>query len=98
MIITKNDLPVLDELFGSSKIRVKILKVLSLANGEVLHAPEIAIRAGIKRRSCQSQLKILRDLKIITDKKFGRIRAYRIRTEDSRVQALRDLFIIWDEE
>ncbi|MHA1145724.1 MAG: ArsR/SmtB family transcription factor [Candidatus Helarchaeota archaeon] len=78
----------------SSKSRVKILNVLSQI-GE-LNISEIARKCKLNHSSCQDHLDALKKAKIVQEKRFGRIRIYRIRTENMKIMALKNLFDLWN--
>lgn len=79
----------IEEIF-SSKGRVKILKVLS-ERGE-LNISAIAKKAGLNHSTTNTHLKKLCELGIVEEKKFGRIRIFRLKKEDPKGFAILNLF------
>jgi predicted transcriptional regulator len=77
-----------------SKGRIKILKILA-KEGE-LNISEIARRAHINHNSTRYHLNFLVKINILQEKTFGRIRIYRFRIENIKVQAIKKLFDIWE--
>ncbi|TFG05499.1 MAG: ArsR family transcriptional regulator [Promethearchaeota archaeon] len=83
----------IEDIF-QSKGRIKILKILA-KEGE-LNISEIARRSHINHNSTRYHLNFLVKAKIIQEKTFGRIRIYRFRMENIKVQAIKNLFEIWE--
>lgn len=79
----------IDEIF-SSRGRVKILKVLS--EREELNISAIARKSGLNHSTTDAHLRRLCELGIVEEKKFGRIRIFRLRREDPRGLAILNLF------
>lgn len=82
------------EEFFSSKLRMKILKVL-VQIGE-LNVSEIARRLGVNYNTTSEHLKILEDEGIVRHKTFGRIHLYRLNEHSSKAEAVQKLFEIWE--
>jgi CRISPR locus-related DNA-binding protein len=82
------------EEFFSSKLRMKILKVL-VQFGE-LNVSEIARRLGVNYNMTSKHLKILEDEGIVRHKTFGRIRMYRFNEHSPKAEAVQQLFEIWE--
>lgn len=78
-----------EEIF-SSKGRVKVLKVLA-EKGE-MNISEITRKAALNHTTAAAHLRKLCDLGIVEEKRFGRIRIFRFRKEDSRGWAIQSLF------
>ena len=78
----------------SSKGRVKILKVL-VAAGE-LNITEITRRAGLNYAAANRHLLVLRDMELVEEKTFGKIRIFSFKFEDPRAKAIRDLINAWN--
>ncbi|MBC7113053.1 MAG: winged helix-turn-helix transcriptional regulator [Candidatus Methanomethyliales bacterium] len=74
----------------SSKGRIKVLKVLA-ERGE-LNISEITRRANLNHATTSSHLKRLCELGIVEEKRFGRIRIFRLKKEDPRAWAIQTLF------
>jgi predicted transcriptional regulator len=78
----------------SSKLRIKILKIL-IQMGE-LNVSEIARRLRVNYITINKHLKVLEDEDIVQHKVFGRIRLYRLDEYSSKAKALESLFEIWE--
>lgn len=82
-----------EELF-SSRGRVRILKELALSSE--LNISELCRRVELNHSSTKSHLEVLLNSGLVEEKKFGRIKIYRYRIEDTRARAIRNLFNLWD--
>jgi len=82
-----------EEVF-SSKIRVKILKILTQV-GE-LNISEIARRLGVNYNATNKHLKILEDEGILQHKVFGRIRLYRFNERSPKAKAIQNFMEVWE--
>jgi len=78
----------------SSKLRIKILKIL-LQLGE-LNLSEVARRLRVNYNIVNKHLKVLEDEGIIQHKVFGRIRLYRINEYSAKAKALQSLIETWE--
>ncbi|MEX2703521.1 MAG: ArsR/SmtB family transcription factor [Candidatus Baldrarchaeia archaeon] len=78
----------------SSRGRVKIIKVL--AKEEELNISEIVKRVRLNHSTVAQHLGYLCKVGIIQEKTFGRIRIYRLKTENAKVRALKTLFSLWE--
>lgn len=74
----------------SSKGRVKILKIL-IDHGE-LNISEIVKRSELNHSTASTHLGELKRFGMVDEKRFGRVRIFRLRLEDPRVQALKSAF------
>ena len=83
----------IEEVF-SSKLRVKILKILSQV-GE-LNVSEIARRLGVNYKITAKHLKVLENEGIIQHKAFGRIRLYRFNEHSPKAKAIQNLLEVWE--
>jgi len=83
------------EKIFSSKGRVKIIKIL-VEEGE-LNISEIGRRARLNHSTTLQHLNFLIKTGLIQEKKFGRIRIYRLKEENIKAQALKSFFTLWDE-
>jgi len=77
----------------SSKGRIKVIKVL--LEEEELNISEITKRAGLSHYVTDRHLEFLVAAGLVREKKFGRIRIFQLRAENSKVQLLRSLFEAW---
>ena len=82
------------EEFFSSRLRMKILKVLAQV-GE-LNVSEIARRLGANYKTTNEHLKLLEDEGIVLHKVFGRIRLYRFNEHSPKAKAIQDLMEAWE--
>ncbi|MCQ5337045.1 MAG: ArsR family transcriptional regulator [Candidatus Methanomethylicia archaeon] len=78
-----------EEIF-SSKGRVKILKVL--AEKEELNISAITRKTGLNHATTCAHLKKLCEMGIVEEKRFGRIRIFRLKKEYAKAQAIKNLF------
>ncbi|MDH5459981.1 MAG: winged helix-turn-helix domain-containing protein [Candidatus Bathyarchaeota archaeon] len=78
----------------SSKLRVKILKILAQV-GE-LNVSEIARRLGVNYKTTNKHLKILEDEGIVQHKVFGRIRLYRFNERSPKARAVQNFMEAWE--
>ncbi|MDI6904633.1 MAG: winged helix-turn-helix domain-containing protein [Candidatus Bathyarchaeia archaeon] len=78
----------------SSKLRVKILKILAQV-GE-LNVSEIARRLGVNYKTTNKHLKILEDEGVVQHKVFGRIRLYRFNERSPKARAVQNFMEAWE--
>jgi len=84
------------ENFFSSKIRMKILKILSEV-GE-LNISGIARRLGVNYETTNKHLKVLENEGIVQHKRFGRIRIYRLNKHSPKTKAIQNLLEVWEKQ
>ena len=84
------------EVVFSSRGRAKMLELL--AKNIEMNISEIIRRTALNHSSATRHLKSLEDLGFIQEKKFGRIKIYRFRSEDINARALKNLIKLWGEE
>jgi predicted transcriptional regulator len=82
------------EEFFSSRLRMKILKILSEV-GE-LNISGIARRLGVNYGTTNKHLKILENEGIVQHKRFGRIRIYRLNEHSPKTKAVQNLLEVWE--
>ena len=82
------------EDFFSSKVRMKILKILWQV-GE-LNISGIARRLGVNYGTTNKHLKVLENEGIVQHKRFGRIRIYRLNKQSPKTKAIQNLLEIWE--
>lgn len=85
--------PKLEDIF-SSKGRVRILRILAMT-GE-LNISEIAKRAGLNHKATSNHLDALTKAGIIQEKRFGRVRIFRLTLENVKASALQKLVEAWE--
>jgi predicted transcriptional regulator len=78
----------------SSKLRIKILKIL-MQVGE-LNVSEIARRLGVNYNTTSKHLKVLEDEGILQHKVFGRIRLYRLNEHSPKAKGVQNLMEAWE--
>jgi predicted transcriptional regulator len=83
------------EDFFSSRLRMKILKILSKV-GE-LNISGIARRLGVNYGTTNKHLKVLENEGIVQHKRFGRIRIYRLNQHSPKTKAIQDLLDVWEQ-
>ena len=83
------------EDFFSSKVRMKILKILSEV-GE-LNISGIARRLGVNYGTTNKHLKVLENEGIVQHKRFGRIRIYRLNEHSPKTKAIQNLLEVWEQ-
>jgi len=85
---------VIEDVF-SSKGRMKILKVL--ADVGELNVSEIARRAGLNYATTNKHLLVLESHGLVTYKKFGRVRIFRLNEENPAARIIRELIESWEQ-
>jgi len=83
----------IDDIF-SSKGRIKIIRLLAIE--DELNISEIVKRTKLNHKIVSNHLQILKELGIVQEKKYGRIKIYRFRSEDFKVKAIKNLILIWE--
>ena len=78
----------------SSKGRIVILK--TLAEMEELNISAIARVANLNHSTATQHLKFLTKAGLVQEKRFGRIKIFRYRTENTKARSLKKLFEIWE--
>lgn len=81
------------EEFLASRLRIKIFRML-LELGE-LNASEIARRLSVNYVTTSMHLRILENEGMVKQKRFGRIRLYRLNEQSAKCRALRNLLECW---
>jgi predicted transcriptional regulator len=78
----------------SSKGRTKIIKLLALRNE--LNISKIVDLTGLNHLSVKTHLFFFKEINFVQEKKFGRIRIYRFKTENLKAKALKNLIQFWE--
>jgi len=91
--VRKNNL--IEDILGS-KAKVKILKELAIHNE--LNISLIINRTKLNHSIVSKHLKLLKELNFLQEKKFGRIKIYRFKTENLRARSLKNLIEIWESD
>ncbi|TFF90441.1 MAG: ArsR family transcriptional regulator [Promethearchaeota archaeon] len=84
-----------EKILGS-KPRVRILKLL--AKDYELNISAIIKKTRLNHQCALRHLKKLKDLNFIQEKRFGRIRIFRFKTENVKAMSFKRLIQIWDNE
>ena len=82
-----------EEIF-QSKSRTKLLMILA-KEGE-LNISALCKRANVNNQTARAHLKVLVNAGILQEKRFGRIRIYRLKVEVIKVGAIRSFFEVWE--
>jgi DNA-binding transcriptional ArsR family regulator len=83
-----------EEILGS-KARLKIIKLLVYKNE--LNISSIIKKTNLNHSIVSRHLKKLKEIGLIQEKKFGRIKIYRYRKENLKAQGLKKFIEIWEE-
>ncbi|MEJ2250949.1 MAG: winged helix-turn-helix domain-containing protein [Candidatus Lokiarchaeota archaeon] len=83
----------IEEILGS-KPRVKILKLL--AENDELNISAIIKKTRLNHNSTLRHLKKLKDLNLIQEKRFGRIRIFRFKKENVKAMSFKRFMEIWE--
>ena len=86
---------IFEDLLGS-RARAKILKVL--AQNEELTISLLIKKTMLNYSNVMKHLSYLKDLDLIQEKKFGRIRIYRYKIENEKAKSLKELIEILEED
>ncbi|MFX0029771.1 MAG: winged helix-turn-helix domain-containing protein [Candidatus Hermodarchaeota archaeon] len=92
MIISENKF-LIENLFGS-KARIKILKIL--AQNEELTISLIINQTKLNYSNVVKHLDHLKNLDLIQEKKFGRIKIFRYKIENIKARSLKKFIEIWE--
>ncbi|GAB4305847.1 MAG: hypothetical protein Kow0069_02120 [Promethearchaeota archaeon] len=88
------ELPSIEEVF-SSKGRSKIIKLLVL-NGE-MNISDIVKKTRLNHQGVLRHLEFLCKHHIVQEKRFGRIRIFRLRVENLKTRSLKKLIEFWED-
>jgi DNA-binding transcriptional ArsR family regulator len=83
----------IEDLLGS-KARIKILKTLAINNE--LNISLIISITKLNHSNVIKHLNILKSFNLIQEKKFGRIKIYRYKTENIKARSLKKFIEIWE--
>ncbi len=83
----------IEDILGS-KAKVKILKALAL--NEELTISMIISKTNSNYSNVKKHLNHLKDFDLIQEKKFGRIKIFRYRTENIKARSLKKFIDIWE--
>lgn len=96
MIVNKIECKNLIEDILGSRARVKILKIL--AKHEELTISLIIKKARLNYSCVLKHLNFLKNISLIQEKKFGRIKIYRYKSENIKARSFKNLIEIWEGE
>jgi predicted transcriptional regulator len=82
-----------EDLLGS-RARVKILKIL--ANENELNISSIIKKAHLNHKNVITHLKYLKQVNLIQEKKFGRIKIFRYKKENLKAKSFKNFIEIWE--
>ncbi|QEE14867.1 hypothetical protein DSAG12_00688 [Promethearchaeum syntrophicum] len=85
----------IEDIF-SSRGRAKIIKLLALR--DELNISKIVDLTGLNHLSVKTHLIFFKGINFVQEKKFGRIRIYRFKTENLKAKALKNLIQFWEYE
>ena len=83
----------IEDIF-SSRGRAKIIKLLALR--DELNISKIVDLTGLNHLSVKTHLFFFKEINFVQEKKFGRIRIYRFKTENLKAKALKNLIQFWE--
>ena len=85
----------IEDLLGS-RARIKIIK--TLAQNEELNISLIISKTKLNHANVLKHLNFLKSFNLIQEKKFGRIRIYRYKTENIKARSLKNFIEIWERD
>ena len=91
--IISSEIVNIEDIF-SSRGRTKIIKLLALR--DELNISKIVELTGLNHLSVKSHLFFFKEIDFVQEKKFGRIRIYRFKTENLKAKALKNLIKFWE--
>ncbi len=83
----------LEDLLGS-RARVKILKVLAIK--KELNISSIIKEANLNHRNAIKHLQYLKEVDLVQQKNFGRIKIFRFKKENLRARSFKNFLEIWE--
>ncbi len=83
----------IEDIF-SSRGRTKIIKLLALR--DELNISKIVELSRLNHLSVKNHLIFFKEIDFVQEKKFGRIRIYRFKTENLKAKALKNLIEYWE--
>jgi len=85
----------IEDLLGS-RARIKIIKTLAL--NDELNISLIISKTKLNHSNVMKHLNFLKSFNLIQEKKFGRIRIYRYKTENIKARSLKNFIEIWERD
>ncbi len=89
----KDNKPLIEDLLGS-RARVKILKIL--ANSNELNISSIIKKAHLNHKNVIKHLKYLKQVNLVQQKNFGRIKIFRYKKENLKAKSFKHFIKIWE--
>ncbi len=89
----KNRKYLLEDLLGS-RARVKILKII--ANEGEINVSALIRKAKVNHKNAQKHLKYLKEVKLVEQKNFGRIKIFRFKKENVKAKSFKCFLAIWE--
>ena len=83
----------IEDLLGS-RARIKILKMLALNNE--LNISLIITKTNLNHTIVKKHLNFLKNINLVQEKKFGRIKIYRYKIENVKARYLKRFIEIWE--
>ncbi len=83
----------IEDLLGS-KARVRILSVLVKENE--MNISSIITKTNLNHLLVKKHLNKLKDMNLVQEKNFGRIRIYRFKSENLKARSLQNFIEIWE--
>ncbi len=96
MIIEESRKQKLIENVLGSKVRIKILYFL--AKDEELNISQIICKTRLNHSIIVKHLNILKELDLVQEKIFGRIKIYRFKIENIKARSLKNFIQIWEND
>lgn len=85
----------IEDLLGS-RARIKILKALAL--NDELNISLIISKTKLNHSNVIKHLNFLKSFNLIQEKKFGRIKIYRYKSENIKARSLKKFIKIWEND
>ncbi len=91
----KQDCLSIEEIFAS-KGRSKIIKLLALT--DEMNISDIVKKTRLNHQGVMRHLEFLESHNVVQEKKFGRIRIFRLKTENLKTRSLKKLIEFWERD
>ena len=82
------------EVSFGSRARLKILKLLALKIEQSIS--QVVKETNLNHSCVRKHLDVLKSLNIVQEKKFGRIKIFRFKTENIKAKSLKNFIEIWE--
>lgn len=84
----------IEDLLGS-RARVKILKILAI--NKELNISSIIKKANLNHKNAKKHLNYLKEVNMIQQKNFGRIKIFRFKQENLKAKSFKNFLEIWED-